>query len=352
MELVNVSYAGSGVKYQTYSAKDDSLVISNFINSSFGDSNDYIESFIYGESGELLDINYSLDDYYPNLVNPSTDKYSNLELNPEKDVKSRGYSRGKTVIQYNFLKTLFNSNVTLKYWIKEISLSRTEIKLSSQVISDELILSGYNSYIEYRANKNYYTDFYINMGANRLLICTNVAYSEDDNGSYLLIKLYEPLPQEFSVKDQLWIVDKIADSVSFNVDIQIESTFVTNANYIKGPNFRIPFQRKNGQTTPYYNYNTLFSSSISQSESRLKSYYDDKAVDINVDYTNFSNFIHFSSAETRIVNFTEKVKLIESYSAQLSALNIISNNTSQASITSSVSILNNNINNIITKFDV
>jgi hypothetical protein len=352
MELVNVSYAGSGLKYQTYSAKDDSLVVSNFINSSFGDRNDYIESFIYSENGELLDINYNLEDYYPNLINPTNDKYSNIELNPEKDVKSRGYNRGITTIQYNFLKTLFNSNITVKYWIKEISLSRTEIKLSSQVISDDLILNGYNSYLEYKANKNYYTDFYLNMGANRLLICTNVAYSEDDNGSYLLIKLYEPLPQEFDVKDQLWIVDKLSDSVSYNVNIQVESTLVTNANYIKGPNFKIPVQRKNGQTTPYYNYKTLFSSSISQSESRLKSYYDDRAISINVDYTNFSNFIHFSNAESRVLNFTNKVKLIESYSAQISALNIISNNTSQTSITSSVTILNNNINDIITKFDV
>ena len=353
MELVNISYAGNGFEYQNYSPKDNSLVISNFINSTFGDPNDYIEYFIYDENGGILSINYDASTYYPKLVNSNTDKYSSLELDPEKDVRTRGYTRGTTNIQYNFLKNLFNSSVTVKYWIKEISLSRTEIKLSSQLISDELIFQGFNDYRLYTSNKNYYSDFYLNLGINRLLICTNVAYSEDDNGAYLLIKLYEPLPDEFGVKDQLWIVDKLAESVSYNVDIQVETTEVSNLNNIRGANFKIAIQRKNGQTTPYYSYNYLFnSSSVSQSESRLKSYYDDKAININLDYSDFNNFIHFSNAESRVLNFTYKVKLIESYSAQISSLNFISPTTTQASITSSLNVLNNYINDIITKFDV
>jgi hypothetical protein len=352
MELVNVSYAGNGIEYQNYSPKDNSLVISNFINSTFGDTTDYIEYFIYDENGQILDINYDASNYYPKLVNPNTDKYSSIELDPEKDVRSKGYTRGTTNIQYNFLKKLFNSSVSVKYWIKEISRSRTEIKLSSQVISDDLIFQGFEDYKLYTSNKNYYSDFYLNLGINRLLICTNVAYSEDDNGSYLIIKLYEPLPDEFGVKDQLWIVDKIAESVSYSVDIQVETAQVANQNNIRSANFKIAIQRKNGQTTPYYSYNYLFSSSVSQSENRLKSYYDDKAININVDYSSFNNFVHFSNAESRVLNFTYKVKQIESYSAQIQSLNIISPTTTQASITSSLNLINGYINDIITKFDI
>ena len=69
MELVNVSYAGRGLNYQTYSTKDDSLVITNFINSSFGAADDYMELFIYDQSGQLLDQDYDAFDYYPYLLN-------------------------------------------------------------------------------------------------------------------------------------------------------------------------------------------------------------------------------------------------------------------------------------------
>jgi len=351
MEIVNITYAGPGYEYQDYSVKDDKLIVSNFINSTFGDSEDYIEYYIYDQNGTQIDINYNASDYYPRIVNPVTDKYSFIELNPKKDLESRGYSRGVLNIQYNFLKNLFNSSISKQYWIKEISNSRTELKLSSQMLSDDLILDGFNRYSVYTSNKNYYSDFYLNFGNNKLLICTNVAYIEEGGASYLLIKLYEPLPNEFSLKDQLWIVDKIAESTSYNVDIQVEATTVVSQNLLRGPNLKIPINKKNGLTTPYYNYTSLFSSSISSSN-KLLSYYDDKALDINVDFSDFSNFIHFSSAETRLLNFKYKVSQIESYSAELSALNAITSTTDPASITSSISLVNGYIEDIVTRFDI
>ena len=78
---------------------------------------------------------------------------------------------------------------------------------------------------EYEWNNSihlYYPDFYLNFGNNELIIANNVAYSEDpDTGeSTLLIKLYEPLPEAYDIKSELWLVDKVAESVSFNVDFQ------------------------------------------------------------------------------------------------------------------------------------
>jgi hypothetical protein len=145
MELVNVSYAGNGIEYQNYSPKDNSLVISNFINSTFGDTTDYIEYFIYDENGQFLDINYDLKDYKPesDSVNPVTNTYSSLQLDPKKNLSDLGYDRGLLNIQYNFLKNLFNSSYLNNYWIKEISTSRTELKLASQVISNDSIVDGF-----------------------------------------------------------------------------------------------------------------------------------------------------------------------------------------------------------------
>lgn len=354
MELVNIIYTGVGSEFQSYSNKDENLIISNFINSSFGEVNDYIEYYIYDENGSLLDVNYDAKNYYPNQINSKNSTYSSLELDPKKDINSRGYNRGKVNVQYNFLKNLFNSSQTSKYWIKEISLSRTELKLSSQVLSDSLILQGFNDYQVYTSNKNYYTDFYINFGNNNLIIGINVAYTEDEDGSYILIKLYEPLPQEYDIKSQLWIVDKLAESVSYDVEIQIESEQIISQNILRGPNFKIAIDKRIGQTTPYYTYDTLFTSSLVSSQQKLQSYYDDKALSINVDFTDFSNFVHFSSAVQRINNFKYKLGLIENYKSQIiNQKSIINNgNSSTSAISSSINLLQGYIDSTIKKFDI
>jgi len=353
MELVNISYAGKGPESQNLSPLDRQLVTSNYINSQFGEANDYLELFIYNENGLLLDFDYDGSDYYPYLTsNPKNNTYSSLTLDPEKDLKSRGFNRGNLTIQYNFNKKLFNSAFGTFYWIKEISTSRTELKLASQVLSNTEIKNGFNQYQGYISNKNYYPVFYLNFGNNQTAIADNVAYTEDDSGGYLLVKLYAPLSPDYDLKTQLWIIDKVADPVTFTVNIQVQADGTENLNSLRGPNFNVTLNTKNGQTTPYYNYNNLLSSNVSSSYQKLLSYYQDKSVEINVDYSNFSNFIHFSSATERVNNFVYKLGLIESYNSQLSQQQSIGGGTgTQPIVSSSIGYIQSSINNIIEKFD-
>jgi hypothetical protein len=353
MELVNITYAGEGIQPQDLNTQDSQLVTSNFINSQFGEANDYLELYIYDENGQLIDFDYDAFDYYPYLTaNPQNNTYSTLTLDPEKDLKNRGYNRGNLNTQYNFYKRLFNSAFGTFYWIKEISTSRTELKLSSQVLSAVDIRNGFAQYQTYISNKNYYPVFYLNFGNNVIISANNVAITEDDDGTYLLIKLYEPLPVEYDLKSQLWIVDKVAESVSFNVFIEVQAENVDQVNRLRGPNFSVRINDKNGQTTPYYNYDNLLSSPISSSYQKLLSYYQDRSVAINVDYTDFSNFIHFSSATERVNNFVYKLQLIEGYKQQQYDQSLIVGGSGNQSIAgSSIDVAQQAINNIIEKFD-
>lgn len=352
MEIVNVIYAGQGKVEQDYSIKDKSLIQSNYINSLFGDPNDRIEVFIYDVNGNLIDTIYDFKEYTPyQSINSETDKFDRILIDPVENAKSRGFNRGSLNIQYNFFKNLFNSSDTTRYWIKDISPSRTELRLSSQTISDTSILNGYNQYQAYISLKNYFSDFYLNFGNNEQLIAINAAIEVTDTANYLLIKLYEPLPFDYDIKTQLWIVDKISDSVSYNVDIEIEANVASTQTFLRGPNFSIIANEKNTQTTPYYTYNSLIASPITSSFRQLASYYQDKAVSINVDYTDFSNFIHFSSATERVNNFVYKLGMIEDYNEQIISQSSIIGNSNQISISSSITNLQNSISNIVENFD-
>lgn len=352
-EIVNISYIGSGNESQNYNQKDNSLITNSFIYTKFGDPNDTIEFFINDLNGTLIDKVYNANEYIPSpSINPSTELYSSITLDPQKDLASRGFTRGSLNIQYNFLRNLFNSSYGKFYWIKEISTSRTEIKLASQNISNTEILSGFNQYQAYILNLNYFNDFYLNFGNNQHIIAINVAYTEDADGAYLLIKLYEPLPSNFDVKDQLWIVEKIAESSTYNVDIQVEAATIVEQNVLRGPNFNVNLSEQVGQSTPYYSYSGLITSPISSSYQKMMSYYQDKAININVDYSDFSNFIHFSSATSRIENFVTKVANIENYNYQIGQQLLISGGISNPTISSSVLTLQNSIDSITKNFDI
>lgn len=354
MELVNIVYSGEGKQPVELTLLDRSLVTSNFINSSFGATGDYIELYIYDQQAQLLTADYDAFDYYPFLLNnPKNNTYSALTLDPEKDLRNRGFNRGSLTVQYNFYKKLFNSQFGTQYWIKEISQTRKEIKLASQVLSDSVIRDGFTQYQAYISTKNYYPVFYLNFGNNIILTANNVALTEDEEGSYLLVKLYEPLPTDFDIKSQLWIVDRVAESVSFNVDIQVQVDPQQDVNGLRGPNYNVRVNTKNGQTTPYYNYNNLIASSVSSSFQKLSSYYQDKSVDINVDYSSLSNFIHFSNAEERVRNFVYKLQLIESSSSDLATQKaIIGGSGSVQIVSSTVNSIQQSIDNIIRNFDI
>lgn len=353
MELVNIIYSGTGNQPENLNSLDSQLVVSNFINSQFGEPNDYIELYIYDENNNLLDVDYDAFDYYPYLTtNPKNETYSTLTLDPKLDLTNRGYNRGTLNIQYNFYKRLFNSSRGNYYWIKEISNSRTELKLSAQNISADAIRNGFAQYQTYISSKNYYPVFYLNFGNNVLISANNVAITEDDSGTYLLIKLYEALPVDFDLKSQLWIVDIVGQSANFNVSIEVEVENIQDVNRLRGPNFSVRVNDKNGQTTPYYNYNNLLSSPVSSSFQKLISYYQDRSVAINVDYTDFSNFIHFSSAVERVNNFVYKLELIEGYQEQQYSQSLIAGGTGNQSIAvSSIDVAQQAIDNIIKNFD-
>ena len=351
MELVQVQIKGSDIPSQQYSSVDTSLITNNYINSNFGAKEDYIELFIYDQNGNILLSDYDGFDYYPYLTtNPSTSLYSTLTLDPQADVINRGFNRGSVNIQYNFLKKLFNSQYGKTYWIKEISQSRTEIKLASQVISDSGILEGFNVYQNYISTKNYYSDFYLNFGSNNLVIGVNVAFNQDSEGAYLIIKLYEPLDADIDVKTQLWIVDKVSEPINYNVNIQVPAEDPNERFKLRGPNYSVSANVKVGQTTPYYSYNTLLTSNVTSSYQKMLNYYQDRSVDINVDYSNFSNFIHFSNAVERVLNFKYKVQLIESYNQDIANANKYSAVSPTIAASSSLSA-QTSINNIVSKLD-
>lgn len=349
MEIVNVNYLGSKPEFQEYTDKDLSLVNFNIISRNFGAESDYIEYFIYDLNNNLLTSNYNVNSYSIKGVDPINNENNVILLNPDQDVKNEGFDRGAVNITYNIFRKLFNSSNVNKFWIGEISTDRTELRVYRQDLSNDELQLLFNEYNVEVSSKNYYQDFYLNFGDNITLIGVNLLYALSNEQASLLIKLYEPLPDNFSEKDSFWLVDKLSEPATYNIDIQIPAEEIITRNNLQGPNFNIDISERVGQSTNYLSLGSIFNNSISSSYRQLKSLVDEKGYDINVDYSDFNNFIHFSSAVERITNFAYKVQLIEKYNEDIKYLNIISGNTD--TVSSSISVVENKINDVIEKFD-
>ena len=342
MEVVNVAYLGSDGQYQTYSPSDTSLINKVNITATFGGPNDYIEYYIKDLADQVLSSTYNTTQYnVGSLVDPATGTTTTLYLNPEVDARVNGYDRGVVNVKYNFFRRQLLSSPTQTFWIKEVSTSRTEIKVARQDLSNTQLQAAFSDFNSTLAGDAYYPDFYLNFGSDIQIIGINAVYIEEGGVGYILFKLYEPLPLEFDVKSIFWVVTVAADPAEFNVSIQVEPEIIQDSTALRGPNFKVAVNDRAGQTTPYYNYQSLFSTTIPSSYQQLQSMMDEKGIQINVDYSDFHNFVHFSSITERLANFTYKVQLIESASAGLAATN-----TTSAKIA-----LQASIDSTITKFD-
>lgn len=318
-KIINIqNIPSTNFELQNYTLADNALINQTIENTTFNPAGgeDYIEYFIYNTNNELL---FSNVDGYPgySLID------NNLILDPEKDLNLQGFLEGQYNTSYNFLKKKLASSATKRYYIEEISSDRTEIRLNTtQIPLEEVITSSLALAAEIQASSSFYQDFYLNFNNNQLVIANNCLLDSDNT---VLIKLYEALPQEFAIKSECWVVETIAEPISYFIEIQEVFESQDQNVPLKGPNLNLNIKDQVNNSTNYYTYSSLLSSPFQQGSSSLQYQIDsilaDKGIEINIDYSDYNNFIHFSSANTRLENFWYKLSLIEeyTYSASLSS---------------------------------
>lgn len=322
-----------------YSLSDESLLSSFLEENEFNRSTDYVEFAVFNLNNNII---------YPGGNDLTFNGYRVLDneiyVDPENDLVNIGLDNGIFNVVYNFYRRRLSSSPQQTYFIKEISSDRTEIRLDSNIISEENIISSTNEFIKYREEEKEFPDFYINFGSNLLFIANNILLDEDNT---ILIKLYEPLPSNIDTKISLWVVEKISNSIAYRVEFNNVIELPDNRIFLKGPNLNLDIKDQINNSSEFKNL-LSYTSPSSQSEYQVNSYFEDPSINIGIDFTNFGDFVKFSSAEERVKNFWYKASLIESASLALSNYSSL-NNT--APVSSSKATLNQIINDTITTFD-
>jgi hypothetical protein len=338
---------------QTFNVEDFIIIPNQTTSSEFVPVRDRIEYFIYDYNDSLLHTDYNLTSYTPARIN-TAGNILEINLDPEKDALDAGYDTGIVKTIYNFITPELGTEISRVY-ISQISPSRTEIRLSSNsnplfevnLEEGETFLSSSN-YLEYSAFRDKYTtsayfdEFYLNFEDNIYILGINslFEYDEQTQTTSLLIKLYEPLPTNIGLKTECYIVTKLAESVGYQLSYTQEFNFEDTSIKLAPANYNIPILNEIGPTTVYKNYDDITTTTLSGSFFQLINNISSSSPNINVDYTDYEDFVFFSSAYQRLTNFRDKVTSISQSQYELDLLySSISGPTANSTVVSSSKVL-------------
>jgi len=250
--------------------------------------------------------------------------------------------KDKTIL-YQLENWLFSQNeeeVTFEQ-IRELydntsdTLIRFHLNKKSTVVSNEF--EEYISYLKgifdqiftvsiddaeslYFERNNIFLKHFINFGNNVMFPVVNYIASGENvsiEGKHepLLLKLAEPLLEDYTVGDK-FIFSRLTTNPVYNDFIVYKNNKIT-LNKIKGPNFFANDSENLFSTKEY----TLDSVADSGSLDILLKKEDDNNK-INIDYSNFSKFIKFSSATARVNNYEYKLNRINELEDEIDLIDV------------------------------
>ena len=336
---------------QTISPQDNNLLSEVPVEGLFSPTLSSVEFSLYDFNKNLLYFDSNLKSWSTNFdsfVNSEQQKITSLNIDLSKNIEALGYGYGKLYGFYNFIQNELGSSINNQFFISEISSDRTEIRIdNTNISSDSLEILFNDFYVKFNSSETY-NYFYLNFGDNQLLIATNIYLDKSSSDYSILVKLYEPLLPQFNIKSQCYVSSKIADPVAYLVDFTIDLGQIDNIIQIQGPNINLNINDQVNNSTTYQSFDTLTSTVNTSSFNQLISLLEEKGVEINIDYTDYSNFIFYSSAASRLENFYIKTKQIEDYNNEINILNSLS---TTAGSSGSIVLLEQYISDIITNFD-
>jgi hypothetical protein len=232
-------------------------------------------------------------------------------------------------IAVNFFKNLIGSYNLQHLRIDEISPDRTEIRLRAIDADNPEFLTQITSYVQNvkQTTDRFYKNYLLNFSRNNCVLFVNSVVI----GEYLYVKLAEPLSANIDIDFKCWVVEEQKDTYIDRVAISAKS-FVKTFNTLSNPNWQASDSFTLSSETNFKTWNDLLGASTQTSQQIVDTYFSGSlsGIQLNIDYSDFNNFIFYSSATERLQNFKYKLSLLEYYTSQSALILQISGANAQA----------------------
>ena len=276
---------------------------------------------------------------------------SEIAIDPLADYKRYIGDNSEVKALYHFLRKPFLvTGVLSTFSIESISPDRREVRLIPTRLNPFDVERVANRIKRNSVESQYGLELYLYCDNNTFYSCVNIDYSEFNGTTAVLLRLGEPLPRSIQNYKEASIVEKVSNSVAFeiNIDIIPEEPEIPT---LRGANFNVEVENQATEPSQYYNYNELFSFPTNNTYRELNTLFNEKGAELGIDYSTYANFINFSSAEERLRNFKYKLDLINSYQSSLDNINTTGTNYTGTGISGSRVYYENLLNGVVNNFD-
>lgn len=323
------------------------------IPSTFIPNEDFIELSYYTlDNTKLLSVNnYTNYTVLTGDSRTSVKGNSEISIDPLEDYKAYYNDSSEVKALYHFLRNPFRiQDTNSTFSLESISPDKRELRLipvSLGAIDVGVLANRLENRLE---NSTYNLDIHLYSSANEFYPIVNIGTREFRGTTALVVKLAEPLQPSIKVYSTFSVVEKVSNSLAY----EINSTIVEEEPFIptlRGANFNVGVEEQTTEPSEYFNYNELFSFPNGNSNRELNSLFNEKGAELGIDYSDFSNFINFSSIEERLRNFKYKVELLESYQSNLDIINNTGATYNSSGISGSRDYYENLLNGVVNNLD-
>jgi hypothetical protein len=240
-------------------------------------------------------------------------------------IKDWLYTNYRSIYSFDEIKNQFSyivqKSVSIRlnqlnsYYVKNNDLTNKIENFIIDLFFTNFISVTVDAVKNYHDNKLYaYLKNALNFGNNIFYTILNYTFVEENGNTNIIVKLFEELPLNVSLRDRCWV-----SNISL---VPVIQKFVINVPKIRknfkisGPNFKVPVDSYKTSPVNYQNLNDLKLDLTTQTD---VDFYK-KLNNLNVDYSNFSNFIVFSSAELRTKLFLNKITSINQLNKSINSI--------------------------------
>lgn len=273
-----------------------------------------VESHFYNISGDYLLSSY-------NTPFEFSDTYKDFSFNIPRIFDNFSLLSGQFKISMSFVMNLLGDSDNLPLTIKEISPDRTEIKL---VVKRSYIDLNPNIRSELQALKqiagrlksnNRLNNLFLNFTQNDHAHIVNMNVDCSDE-LVVYVKLYAPLLDTVSEKETSFICFKVLEDYVDTFILKPQETSGTSR-ILSNPKFSSCSPLDVSNETNIKNWNSLLDTDAVTNNRIIREIFSGSTeVPLNIDYTDFKNFVYYGSATERLKNYDYKLKLIEFYTQE------------------------------------
>lgn len=319
--------------------QDLSVVPTKTLIRKFGMAEDNVELLIYDLNGNLLLSQENFRGYRPpEQISDPGGLYNEINIDYTQTLKDLGFTSGEYQLILGFYRKIVLNSLIKPFYISEISPSRREIKIKSNILSNTDIINGFSQVISVIESSAYFREFILKFDNNLQSTGINFQIDSISEPTEVLIKLFDPLPTDINVNSKFRLAEEIINPVSVTVDLgepTLDELIVGEE--IKGPNLRIDTRLNSSKPSTFRTYDQILGGSTSSSFSNIDNYLS-SSLELAIDFSDtdtptgyhFENFIHFSSAVERLKNFRYKLQLLESYDDEINDIDTLEGSQSSS----------------------